>query len=68
MKTLRSLALTLLAALCLLSPLIPARTFADAIVQKEQNGEKLIEQIRDTYKKAKKPRASRRSRASAAST
>lgn len=54
MKTLRSLALTLLAALCLLSPLIPARTFADAIVQKEQNGEKLIEQIRDTYKKAKK--------------
>ena len=54
MKALRRFALTLLAALCLLSPMIAVRASADAVVRETSGGEELIEQIRDTYKKAKK--------------
>lgn len=56
MKILKRLALTLLAALCLAFPLIEAPALAEDILSSRdvQRDEELIEQIRDTYKKAKK--------------
>ena len=61
MKTLRRFAVTISAAFCLMAPLLPQQAVADmcasAVLCSEQDctGEKeLIEQIRSTYKKAKK--------------
>ena len=62
MRTSIRLMTAVTAALCLFSPLLPQKTAADAravLVYEESgnletSGEKLREQIRDTYKKAKK--------------
>ena len=59
MKTLRRFAVIATAALCLLSPLIERPGSADVLavmarVVREAENEDLIEQIRSTYKKAKK--------------
>lgn len=59
MKTLKRFAVILTAALCLLSPLIERPSSADAqaiilLAEQEQPDEKLIEQIRSTYKNVKK--------------
>lgn len=55
MNILKRFALTLLAALCLLSPLPVERAAADdCLIQKTQGDEELLDQIRETYKQAKK--------------
>ncbi len=61
MHTLKRFAVTVTAALCLMAPLLPQTAVADArsfsVLSSEQNKsscEELIEQIRSTYKKAKK--------------
>ncbi len=57
MKNLKRFALTLLAALCLAFPLIETPALAEenrSSTLEKQDEEALIEQIRDTYKKAKK--------------
>ncbi len=59
MLTWKQMAVTLTAALCLLSPLLPQRAVADeaaiaAQTDETNRGEELTDQIRATYKRAKK--------------